>query len=139
MTCRCPRRGLDRATPPLESIRVIRVPGLPGKAVTVTPGPLVVRVDALWWDGLSTVERAAVLAHELAHHEPGCANGEEGAEACPSAPRACEACADRRAGAVLRMWGVQSADAVRAFRRVVHTRYDAALDALEGWNHAGFK
>lgn len=112
------------------------VPHVPGKARTIVPGPLRVQVDARWWAELSSSERAAVLAHECAHHQPGCANGVEGAAGCPTAPRACEACADRRAGAILRAWGV-SLDSVRAaFLRVIHSRPDAADDAAEGWKYA---
>lgn len=134
MPCRCPRRGLLNAAPSLESIAVERRASLPGKAMTVVPGPLLVLVDSAWYDLLSSTERAAVLAHELAHHESGCANGERGADHCPMAPRACEACADRRAGAVLRQWGISLDSSMRAFRRVVHTRQDASRDVQEGWN-----
>lgn len=139
MACRCPRHGLTRPAPSVDAIAVRELPHVAWKARTMVgePGaPIVVEVDAPWWARLDGVERLAVLAHEAAHHERGCASGLEGAASgCP--PVACEACADRRAGAVLRAWGVLAPATLRAFRGAVRGRLDAAHDALEGWHAWG--
>jgi len=101
------------------SYRVEVVPDLPGKA-RVYPGTYHIQVDTGFWGALSAIERAAVLAHEIAHDE---------------APHRCERCTDARAGARMRHEGYSRAAVAEAFAVVVKHRR-AFENAVLGWTMA---
>ena len=121
MSCGC--RHLDIAAAPSKlttDVPVIRQAGLGGmKAYTdVKTGKIF--VDDALWNRLSSVERRAIVAHELAHNEA-------------PADR-CEPCMDERAGAILRHEGVSLAAAADALR-VVSSR-PTADRLVKGWRAA---
>lgn len=105
---------------PASSFRIDAGGSVPGKAATVPGGPPVIQVDRAFWARLTERDRAALIAHEVAHHED---------------PKACEPCTDQRAGARLRHEGWSASDVAAAFGRIVGGR-PAARYALEGWKAA---
>ena len=121
MVCAC-RRSIDLGPPKVAAHAFVlrELPKLEVKA-QVWPGTNQIDVSGPWWAGLSTSERAAVIAHERAHVED------------PSIE--CESCIDKRAGAILRHERRGRWETYRAFARTVQGRR-AGPAALEGWDAA---
>lgn len=71
------------------------------------PGTGVIQIDKEWWAGLTPVQRDAVLAHELAHHDDA---------------QACEPCTDARAGSRLRHLGYSREASIQAMASLVSNR-----------------
>lgn len=118
--CGCSHEHLAaRPTRGVASYDVQIVPDLPGKA-RITPGTGTIQVDREFWARLTADQRAAVLAHEMAHDED---------------PEACERCADARAGARLRHAGWGARRAVSALSSTVDGRR-VAESVLYGWQVA---
>lgn len=119
-SCDCDRRRI--ADPPATSPRSFEVVGLdnvPGRART-WPGTRRIEIDRRWWATLTTAQRDAALAHELAHHDD---------------PSWCERCADARAGARLRYAGRGARETAAALGSIVAGRR-SDQPALWGWAHA---
>lgn len=89
-----------------------------GKACSPKNLERIVYVRPDFWASLNHYERVAVIGHELGHLEG----------------TTCEACADRRAGAIMRARGYSRDLAQRAFARIVKSRPNASHDAAEGWD-----
>lgn len=84
----------------------------------VYPGGYEIHVFGPWWRRLSPVQQKVALAHELAHLE--------GAE--------CERCADERAGAIAKRWGITKASGARAMDQIVKSRPDSGLSFQKGYD-----
>lgn len=117
--CGCPQSA-DRPVPRLSRYDV-RLADIDDKART-WPGDNVIVVDARLWKTASTVDKACLLAHEIAHLE-----GEW-----------CEPCADERAGSILRGWGIAPEAAEKSFRALIRSRPHASADMLRGYHSADF-
>ena len=101
------------------SLTVQKVAHLPDKA-RIYPGSGQMQVDRGAWASWSRVERACAVAHELAHEED---------------PTGCEGCADERAGAILRHFGVSKDAAIAGFRKIVGGRRTTG-SVSRGWDAA---
>ncbi len=118
--CACEREKIGRKPiTNLASYNIQMIDGLPGKA-QIFPGTGQIQIDRAFWARTTDAQKAAVLAHELAHDED---------------PLACEGCADARAGARLRWQGWPAEVAVNALAGVVRSR-QAGGAVLEGWQIA---
>ena len=120
MRCNC-NRDIGIGSKPAKTSKDYRiqfVPSLPDKA-RIYPGLYIIQIGRDFWETLDDDKRAAVIAHELAHDEG----------------RACEGCADERAGARLRWQGMGAERAVAALSSVVQGRR-VADRALAGWKAA---
>lgn len=124
-SCECDMRHL--AGPPERTEKSYEIQMMTGVAekARMFPGAFVIQIDREWWAGLTVPERAAVLAHEMAHDEN---------------PTACEVCTDARAGARMRHEGISRAQAVSAISRLVKARrrtgdFDASAVG-DGWDAA---
>lgn len=119
-SCSCTRDGID--APPRTSPRDFDIQPMPrvdGRART-WPGTRRIEIDRGWWATLDGSQRAAALAHELAHHDD---------------PSWCERCADARAGARMRYAGRGAQETARALGSIVQGRRSDG-PALWGWMRA---
>lgn len=130
MPCRCapdPRLTSSAPNPSDYAIHAVDGELVPDKARTWVPrerrlfsrlDDKTIAVNRTLWLRASDAQRAALVAHEMGHHE--------------MASAACEPCADRRAGAILARWGYSEQAACEAFRSLIASRPDCHLDVREG-------
>jgi len=133
MTCRCPEGPwLIAPAPDRRSVDLRELATTDpdcGKAC-YWPDSGEITVQADWWISLDKTHQDAVLAHELAHSEGGGCP-----DVCPhKGGKACEQCADKRAGAILNGWGYSRALAQRLGDELIRTRPAAGQDFLAGWD-----
>jgi hypothetical protein len=102
-----------------SSYTIQLVDGVPGKA-EIFLGTGKIQVDRSFWEACNDAQRAAVIAHEIAHDER---------------PDDCERCCDARAGARLRWEGWSARAAVDGLGQVVRSRQSGAA-VLAGWRAA---
>lgn len=120
-SCGCSHEAIgSRPVATRSSYTIQELPTLQHIKAQIFPGTFTIQVNAGWWRALPSTQKAAVLAHELAHDED---------------PSACERCADARAGARLRWEGLSARAAVDAMRAVVQGRRTAD-SVLFGWQVA---
>lgn len=120
-SCECDRAQI--CAPPRTSPRdfQIVVGNVPGRAQTWPDGASKkIEVDGAWWGRLNRSQRAAALAHEIAHHDD---------------PKWCERCADARAGARMRYAGKGADETASALGSIVVGRRSYG-PALWGWARA---
>jgi hypothetical protein len=96
------------------------------KGRTFPPARLI-EVDSKFWGRMNHFQKAAFLAHELAHLEPGPARRDDGGEPC-------ESCADKRAGAIMAAWGFSRLSAVNAAGTIIDSRAGAPSSYATGWD-----
>ena len=115
--------GCDMASlgaPPQTTVKSMEIQMLDGMNMDANTGQLlkdakartyvganVIQIDKAWWAGLSHVQRDAVLAHEISHHDDA---------------QACEPCTDARAGSRLRHLGYSREAATSAVSSLVSNR-----------------
>ena len=132
MSCSChhlePQR-LDLPPPAADSYTLLLVPDL-GEKARAWPPIRQVEIDQGYWNTLTKPQRAALLAHEVAHFEKGPARNDHGGMPC-------ENCADQRAGSIMHAWGYSQAQTMAAARSIIESRRDAATAYARGWR--GFK
>lgn len=120
-SCGCSHENIgSRPASTRASYTIQELPTLQHIKAQIFPGTYTIQVNAGWWRALPSTQKAAVLAHELAHDED---------------PSACERCADARAGARLRWEGLSARAAVNAMGAVVQGRRTAD-SVLFGWQVA---
>jgi hypothetical protein len=120
-SCDCDRAQI--CAPPKTSPRdfEIVVGNVPGRAQTWPDSTSKkIEVDGAWWGRLNRPQRAAALAHEMAHHDDS---------------RWCERCADARAGARMRYAGKGADETASALGSIVVGRRSYG-PALWGWARA---
>ena len=91
------------------------------------PPMRLIEVDQYFWQKMNRAQRAAFLAHELAHLEPGPARRDDGGEPC-------ESCADKRAGAIMAAWGFSRRATVNAAGSIINSRAGASSSYAAGWD-----
>jgi hypothetical protein len=126
--CRCPKNA-DALKAPCPDLRKYEyaLEDNPSKATIWQDGKI--KIDEKFWRTLNRAAKHALIFHEIAHTETGCAKG------CDSAPQGCEYCADRRAGALMKQQGYSRSATEQAFRNLrIKSRPRAFIAALEGWD-----
>ena len=116
---------LDLDPPSSDSYSLLLVPNL-GEKARSWPPIRQVEIDEAYWEKLNKTQRAALLAHEVAHFEKGPARNDHGGIPC-------EDCADRRAGAIMRSWGFGHSQTRAAAASIIESGRDAGGSYSQGW------
>ena len=118
----CPHRpDVVHAAPARNALRVNVVEHIDSRChggACYWPDRQEIDVEREFWETIGYHHQTAVLAHELAHHEG----------------HACESCADTRAGAIMRAWGLARDFSARLLEDVAQgSRVGVAHNAARGW------